>query len=306
MCQKNDLPLSLKSDTFNAFCSDFDQLLRQTLQGMVDTDQDTGEINCKVKITLTPDSAPDFSVRDQTRSITKPKFDHTVSAVIQRKDKKSGTLSGNYELVWDRESCRYVMRPIDNGQTTLFDEGMPASGSHVPVYDADYTVVDDGRALEGRKVAQLPAPVENHDSSEPTPFDWMLQFVGATMKVMEAMGNYTVRTSENAVVLSSIASEDSPFYAPAEKLEPHVGHELECIEGIDDEDNRVVLILCSDCGDALFSIKEERSVEEAQEPTEEEGAEHEDAPEVPTEDVSDGDAEEEGYDYEPPELGEGA
>ena len=28
MCQKNDLPLSLKSDTFNALCSDFDQILR--------------------------------------------------------------------------------------------------------------------------------------------------------------------------------------------------------------------------------------------------------------------------------------
>lgn len=34
MCNKNDLPLSLKSDTFNALCSDFDQVLRATLQGM--------------------------------------------------------------------------------------------------------------------------------------------------------------------------------------------------------------------------------------------------------------------------------
>ena len=33
MCNKNDLPLSLKSDTFNALCSDFDQVLSATLQG---------------------------------------------------------------------------------------------------------------------------------------------------------------------------------------------------------------------------------------------------------------------------------
>lgn len=119
MCQKNDLPLSLKSDTFNALCSDFDQILRSTLNGMEETEQDVAEIAVKVKITLTPDSAPDFSVKggQQTRSITKPKFDHAVSAVIQKKEKKTGTLSGNYELVWDRESCQYVMRPIDNGQS---------------------------------------------------------------------------------------------------------------------------------------------------------------------------------------------
>lgn len=95
MCNKNDLPLSLKSDTFNALCSDFDQVLRATLQGMDETSQDVAEVNVKVKITLTPDSAPDFSVRgigQQTRSITKPKFDHTVTAVIQRKEKKTGTL----------------------------------------------------------------------------------------------------------------------------------------------------------------------------------------------------------------------
>lgn len=123
MCQKNDLPLSLKSDTFNALCSDFDQILRSTLNGMEETEQDVAEIAVKVKITLTPDSAPDFSVKggQQTRSITKPKFDHAVSAVIQKKEKKTGTLSGNYELVWDRESCQYVMRPIDNGQINLFD-----------------------------------------------------------------------------------------------------------------------------------------------------------------------------------------
>ncbi|WP_195308227.1 hypothetical protein [Flavonifractor plautii] len=50
MCQKNDLPLSLKSDTFNALCSDFDQILRSTLNGMEETEQDVAEIAVKVKI----------------------------------------------------------------------------------------------------------------------------------------------------------------------------------------------------------------------------------------------------------------
>ena len=130
------------------------------LNGMEETEQDVAEVNVKVKITLKEDSAPDYTVAGgrQTRSITKPKFDHTVSAVIQKKEKKTGTLSGNYELVWDREICKYVMRPIDDGQMDLFDKdddheaedeiaGLPAGKAELPppsdVIDADYKVVED-------------------------------------------------------------------------------------------------------------------------------------------------------------------
>lgn len=91
MNQKNDLSLSLSGDAFSALRSDFDQVLRSTLAGMIDTDQDTAEVSMKVKITLTEDSAPDYSVAggQHTREITKPKFEHTVTAVIQRKEKKT-------------------------------------------------------------------------------------------------------------------------------------------------------------------------------------------------------------------------
>lgn len=173
MCQKNDLPLSLKSDTFNALCSDFDQILRSTLNGMEETEQDVAEINVKVKITLTPDSAPDFTVSgsQQTRSITKPKFDHAVSAVIQKKEKKTGTLSGNYELVWDRETCQYVMRPIDNGQVSLFDRdkrppeepeepvGLSSGKPSLPpangIIDADYRDLPKQRHADRKRGSAL-------------------------------------------------------------------------------------------------------------------------------------------------------
>lgn len=254
MCQKNDLPLSLKSDTFNALCSDFDQILRSTLNGMEETEQDVAEINVKVKITLTPDSAPDFSVKggQQTRSITKPKFDHAVSAVIQKKEKKTGTLSGNYELVWDRETCQYVMRPIDNGQVSLFDKdkqpdegiaepaGLPEGKLSLPpageVIDADYQVV-------GEDGAEKKVPTDA--------FDWLLQFAGKDMKVMEAMGNYTVRTTDNKVVLSSAASPSATFYCPAEKLKSHVGHEIVCVVY---GENANISIECIQCNEVLFGL----------------------------------------------------
>lgn len=253
MCQKNDLPLSLKSDTFNALCSDFDQILRSTLNGMEETEQDVAEINVKVKITLTPDSAPDFSVAggQQTRSITKPKFDHSVSAVIQKKEKKTGTLSGNYELVWDRETCQYVMRPIDNGQTSLFDKEKdevweePKNPAALPpseaeptqegeVIDADYQVIDEDPPSQQKAVPQ-------------DAFEWLRKFAGQSMRVMESMGNYTVRTMENKVVLSSATSPDAVFYCSADKLKPHVGHEVVCT-AYGEEGNPVnISVECIEC-----------------------------------------------------------
>lgn len=91
-----DYSLSLRGEAFNSLCADFDTTLRDVLAGMIETEQNTGEINIKVKITLTDDSAPDYTVAGghQTREVTKPKFDHTVAYVIQRKEKKSGSFSG--------------------------------------------------------------------------------------------------------------------------------------------------------------------------------------------------------------------
>lgn len=245
MCQTNDLPLSLKSNTFNALCSDFDQVLRATLQGMSDTSQDAAEVNVKVKITLTPDSAPDFSVKgigQQTRSITKPKFDHTVTAVIQRKEKKTGTLSGNYELVWDQETCTFVMRPIDDGQSSLFDNEQPAGEQTglraLPggVIDAEFKEVGDGQ------------PADDLDKRREA-FTWLKNFIDAEMKVMEALGNYTVRDKGGKVILSSGTGSDSPFYAAAETLEPHVGHSLVCVEGPGS-----IIIMCEECDAVIFRM----------------------------------------------------
>lgn len=271
MCKANDLPISLKSNTFNALCTDFDQVTRATLQGMSDTGQDTAEINVKVKITLTPDSAPDYTVKgigQQTRSITKPKFDHTVTAVIQRKEKKTGTLSGNYELVWDRESCCFVMRPIDDGQSSLFDGEQPAGEQTelraLPggVIDAEFTEVaaggQDADDLDQRREA----------------FNWLKNFIDADMTVMEAMGNYTVRDKGGKVILSSGTGTGIPFYAAAETLEPHVGHPLTCTEGPDS-----IVIMCEDCDTVIFRMGDPDAVKD--DPQEPDAEGHEDGAEEP-------------------------
>ena len=232
-----DYSLSLRGEAFNSLCADFDTTLRDVLAGMIETEQNTGEINIKVKITLTDDSAPDYTVAGghQTREVTKPKFDHTVAYVIQRKEKKSGSFSGNFELVFDKASGQYFYRDIDNGQTTLFD----GDGDSADFANTQYDVVDEGprglpaapesEVIDGGEVAPVDAEDATPDAAgefeeeaidpahDPSkPFGWLRQFIGETMNVTEAMGNYTVRTQANKVVLSSATSPENPFYCSAQ------------------------------------------------------------------------------------------
>lgn len=202
MCNHNALPLSLNGDTFNALKSDFDSILRNTLSNMELKGADTAEMNIKLKISLTKDQTRDFEARydGAMRDIVKPKFEHVVQSVLQIKDKKDGTLSGNYELVWDPDEQKYVMREITDGQTSLFDKDRPIDGQ--VIVDVDCKVIDDEQpALRGRKVAQLPAPEPEEESGQ-TPFEWLKQFVDEPMKVMESMGIYTP-SAPKTIALSS-------------------------------------------------------------------------------------------------------
>ena len=207
MTAQNIYPLSLNGDTFNALKSDYDAMLRQTLTKMEDLKVEDATITVKVAVTLEKDQARDFQANgyDAMRDIVKPTFKHEISTVMQVKDKKSGSLGGTMELVWDQELGQYVMRPIDNGQTTLFDQPGGSTGS---VVDAEYTVVDDTPALPAGASA-LPAPQEEpEDGGQESEelkerwdtFYWLLKFDGTPMKVLEAMGNYTVRTEANKVI----------------------------------------------------------------------------------------------------------
>lgn len=326
-----DYSLSLRGEAFNSLCADFDTTLRDVLAGMIETEQNTGEINIKVKITLTDDSAPDYTVAGghQTREVTKPKFDHTVAYVIQRKEKKSGSFSGNFELVFDKASGQYFYRDIDNGQTTLFD----GDGDSADFANTQYDVVDEGprglpaapesSVIDGEEVG--PADAEDaapdaagefeekaidpaHDPSKP--FGWLRQFIGETMNVTEAMGNYTVRTQGNKVVLSSATSPENPFYCSAEKLSPHVGHAVVCV-GYGDDEIVNISIECEDCSEVLFDIDsphvgmEDAAEEEAsgeEEPTEETDATDAAAEEEPATEEPADENEPNGYEYDEPEA----
>ena len=334
MSQSNDLNLSLSGEAFATLRSDFNEVLHSTMRGMIDTEQDVAEISMKVKIILTDSSAPDLTVAggQQTREITKPKFEHTITSVIQHKEKKTGSFSGEYELVFDAETGTYVVRPIENGQTTLFDDSKGSVSGEV--IDAEYSVVDETDEVPalGEGPRALPGPAEGayeedgdgvledteeiipgdageseeqeidpaHDPSKP--FGWLRQFIGEAMHVTEAMGNFTVRTDGNKVVLSSATSPDNPFYCPEEKLEPHTGHNIACV-GYGESEIMNISIECEDCNEVLFSIDAPGYAWTRPETTEGEEATEEADGEYETEEDSnhEGDEEPGDYKYEAPE-----
>ena len=147
-----------------------------------------------------------------------------------------------------------------------------------------------------------------HDPSKP--FGWLRQFIGETMNVTEAMGNYTVRTQGNKVVLSSATSPENPFYCSAEKLSHHVGHAVVCV-GYGDDEIVNISIECEDCSEVLFDIDsphvgmEDAAEEEAsgeEEPTEETDATDAAAEEEPVTEEPADENEPNGYEYDEPEA----
>lgn len=281
MCDSKVYPMSLNGDTFNALKTDFDQMLRKLLSGMEKFECEEATLNIKVGVKLEKDQARDFEVHEYEamRDIVKPTFKHEISSAMQVKDKKTGSLSGNYELVWDRESGQYVMRNIDDGQVTLFDtEGdnviqmpEPPALPAGTVIDADYTMLEDGEAQGGSEDANGPVDgSDGHKKPGDSPYEYLRQFVGADMKVMGTEhGIYTVR-SGGKVILSSGFSATDRFYCSVEKLEPHIDHAIVC-----EEWPNSVVIRCDECDETLFEVVAEEAGEDdaADYPYEEPGEE---------------------------------
>lgn len=253
MCNDKKYPLSLNGDTFNAFKSDFDQMLRKLLMEMEKWDSEEATINMKMVVNLSKDQERDYECNgyDGMKDIIKPSFKHEIGTVLQVKDKKTGSLGGNMKMVWDREKMQYVMQDIDNGQTSMFDSQDEQPQKHEVLQlpdgtiDADYEPVEEGSREKAHK---------------PPEFDCIRKYAGQELRCVGAMGNYTIRDANNHVVLSSAFSVNDTFYCFSEVLAQHEGHELVCVaydrEGFPIRDGEAtrVSIECKDCGEVVFEM----------------------------------------------------
>ena len=141
--------LSLSADTFNAFKMDFDSALQRLLQKMDRLQSDSASINCKISVALTPAPERNFDATQEgdTVQVMKPSFSHEISTEIKVKDKTTGNLSGNRKLVWDEELMEYVMKDIDDGQTSLFDTAQNRQNAAPPVEQEPWMLTTRSSAM---------------------------------------------------------------------------------------------------------------------------------------------------------------
>lgn len=90
---KKKYTLTLDSDAFNSLKSDFNQILRSTLNNMIQKEGEKAEVKISLKITLTQSTAPDLEEHryEAEREVIVPKFEHKVTSVMQYKDEKAGS-----------------------------------------------------------------------------------------------------------------------------------------------------------------------------------------------------------------------
>lgn len=213
MSKENEMYLSLDGETFRRMKTDFDGILNRTIGNMQMKGASDATITLKLDISITKGV---INIDGVNRDYNKPSFKHQISSVLQIKDKATGQLAGEIVLEWDDDAEKFVVRPVDDGQSSFFDD--------------EYETADDDTI----DVKGLPEPKDKdkeagQSDEDMNAFDVMMQFTERNLTIVESDGVYTVRTTDtNDVVLSSGCEEGSPFRIEPEIAEKHVGEQLLC------------------------------------------------------------------------------
>lgn len=114
-----DIRLSLSSPALSGPRENMDSSIRRTVSDMVARRVTEAAVTLKLIIRLDPIS---ISRGDSVDEKWKPSFKHDVTSVLTIKDKESGKRKVDEALVWDDEIKDWVLRPLDDDQTSLFDD----------------------------------------------------------------------------------------------------------------------------------------------------------------------------------------
>lgn len=260
---EKEMKLSLRGDAFSAMIEDFDSVLTRTIGNMEMKGADEATITVKLGITLERTSV---GSEGGNRNITRPSFKHDIGSVMQVKDKKSGALTGNYEIVLDEESGTYVIRRVEDGQMNMFDDEKDV------IHEAEFEditpeqkePVTPDRELESREAPGIPEKASMDADDIDSPFAWLSQFIGKELIVVQSVdGSFSVIVKVSGdMVLTSGTNPRNDFYCPEELLKEHCGHRLTCSLGTDDNDRTFVYVRCADCSEILCSEYEPQEEDE--------------------------------------------
>jgi len=264
--------LSLDGDTFKELKNDFDSVLGRLITEMTKRESEEAKVTVSLTVKLTPGQARDFQANgyDGTRDITKPKFEHNIKSVMQVKDEQSGSCGGNYELAYDNDIGKWVMKEIYNGQTSMFDDEFgPAEAADNPdvineedIIDADYVALPAPEPIGLPAPAEVPESVgdeivdEYRDKERHEEFMYAMKYVGEEMHILDGGGIYSVRTVRgNNIFLTSAGPEDATFHINADICKDHVGHNLTLYRDLDVSGNPYMIYLeCEECDKTLWSF----------------------------------------------------
>lgn len=156
--ENRNLVLTLESNAFAKMKEDFDNILKRTLGNMQVKESHDATLTLKLNISLEETDVPDFEspFENAMKTIHKPRFDHKVTSVMQIKNEESGSLKGDYELVWSEEMNDYVMKPIDNGQRSFFDDEIYADAE--AVHEEDEVCERSSLPAHNEDDEELPMP----------------------------------------------------------------------------------------------------------------------------------------------------
>ena len=152
MSQINDANvqgISIKNDTFDTFRTDFDAMLKKTLDNMREKGLDEAEITVKmiVKAIQKEVASPTVSNASEKRTAIVPTFAHKIVTAYKVESKKEGTLANGKELFYDEATGEYMLIDIDDGQTSMFHGTYSPAGERGQPIDAEGHVVETVECL---------------------------------------------------------------------------------------------------------------------------------------------------------------
>ena len=288
MSKENEMYLSLDGETFRRMKTDFDGILNRTIGNMQMKGASDATITLKLDISITKGV---INIDGVNRDYNKPSFKHQISSVLQIKDKATGQLAGEIVLEWDDDAEKFVVRPVDDGQSSFFDD--------------EYETTDDDTI----DVKGLPEPKDKdkeagQSDEDMNAFDVMMQFTGRNLTIVEKDGVFTVRaTDTNDVILSSGCEDGSPFLISPEVAAKHIGEELFCYMFSDDNKHvSGIAIDCTVCNETIFIMKAPDGVS-YEIPDDEDIGEDEANDSAGSDDTQDAEFDDD-YDYDTPEEDE--
>lgn len=121
-----DQKLYFNSDTFEEMKNDMNVVLKRLLGNMIEKQAYEGSMHITMKIIMLkeqcPDYSPEYTHKNDLRTIYIPKFAHKVTSALKINDEVKGIFNNDMEMVMNEESGDYILQPIqDTEQRSIFD-----------------------------------------------------------------------------------------------------------------------------------------------------------------------------------------